>query len=324
MHALFRGRKYMLKQNVEKMERLFSVEASIANIYQKLMQLEKENKKNSKAYKENFAYLQLTQPIEHGLVKEICEENEIEDILETFSDVVEQDNVLMNVVSFSNMFDVRSRVMQMFMDYYFKEVVDTTIDDYSKTLFIYEQVILKNLIALANIHSEDNFYKEVYLTLKYNGIYTYANLLENTFETDFAASKDIEHLCFIYRLPYKQTEEKITGICRNDVQSSLQKWKKTVNRRNRGLYFESSQINPEFDLQFMYDKIGSYLMIVDEDSYHYLQDYLETLNVNDYEKSNIYSLFNSVKATKSLLEPKSKHAFVKKNLLASIELYNKN
>ena len=36
----------MLKQNVEKMERLFSVEASIANIYQKLMQLEKENKKN--------------------------------------------------------------------------------------------------------------------------------------------------------------------------------------------------------------------------------------------------------------------------------------
>ncbi len=316
----------MLKKNVEKMERLFSVEASIANIYQKLMQLEKENKKNSKAYKENFAYLQLTQPIEHKLVKEIYEENEIEDILETFSDVVEQDDVLMHVIFFSNMFDVRSRVMQMFMDYYFKEAVGTTMDDYnySKTLFIYEQIILKNLIALANIHSEDNFYKEVYLTLKYNGIYTYANLLDNTFEASFATSKDIEHFCFIYRLPYKQTEEEIIEICRNDVLSSLQKWAKLINRRNRGLYFESSQINPEFDFQFMYDKMGSYLMIVDENSYCYLQDYLEVLNVNDYEKSSIYSLFNSVKASKSLLEQKSKHAFVKKNLLSSIELYNKN
>jgi hypothetical protein len=318
----------MLKKNIEKMERLFSVEASIANIYQKLMQLEKENKKNSKVYKENFTYLELIQPIEHRLVREIYEEMEIEDILEIFSDVVEQDDILMHVTSFSKMFDVRSRVIQMFMDYHFKEAMDTTTDDYivnhSKTLFIYEQVILKNLIALANMHSEENFYREVYLTLKYNGIYTYANLLENAFETNFATSKDIEHLCFTYRLPYKQTEEEIVGICIKDLQSFLQEWKKLANSRNIEFYLENSQINPEFDLQFMYDKIGAYLMIVDENSYHYLQDYLETLNVNDYEKSSIYSLFNSIKASKILLEPKNKHAFVKKNLLSSIEFYNKN
>lgn len=315
----------MLK-NVEKMDRLLNVEASIANIYQKLLQLEKEGKKNSEIYKENFAYLDLIHPIEHRLVKEIYVEIGIEDILGIFSDIVERD-IMMDVLSFSNMFDVKRRIVFLFVDYFFKEAVDTNLMDEgnitnrSKIDFIYEQVILKNLIALTNIDSEENVYKEEYMTLKYNCIYTYANLLDNMFETDFATEKDIEQLCFIYHLSQKEIEKTIRTLCISEAQLSLEEWRLLVRCRNVGIHIQTGQISPEFALQFMYDRIGACLMGVDESSFGYLQQYLEELDINACEKASMYFLLNKIKDSKSCLEQKNKHLFVKENLLFKVEFY---
>lgn len=317
----------MLKQDVEKMERLLHLEKSLANLYQEQMQLEKEKKTDSKAYKQNLSYFDFIHSIEHKLVKEIYEKSKIDDILKLFFDVTQQD-ILMNVLTFSNRFDVKSRVLLLFMDCYFKDEMDTEIQEEidkvnsCKTYYIYEQIILKNVIRLANIHSDDNLYKDMYLTLKYNGIYTYANLFEHPFETSFATNKDIAAFCFLYRMSFKKTEKEIVEICRDEVQFFLQEWKELVDggiahRELLGI----DQATLEFYFQLLYDKVDAHLMCVDEDSFCFLRRYLETLTVNVYQKNGISSLFDKIEGLKGSLHKKKGHVFVKKNLFSNIEFY---
>ena len=319
------GGNSMIKKSLEKMDRLFCVEKSIANLYQEQMQLEKENKKNSEAYRQNLSYIDLIHSIESKLIKEIYEEIGIETILDLFSDVAKQD-IMMHVLSFLNQFDAKSRVILLLMDCYFKEEVDPNIDvekvNHCKINYIYEQIILKNLIRLANIHSEESLYKEVYLNLKYNGIYTYANLFEHSFETDFATNQDIEAFCFLYRMSFKETEKEIIEICRNEVQFFLQEWKELVeNKMDCENLLTIHQSTLEFYFQFMYDKLDAHLLNVDEDSFCFLQKYLEALNINAYQKNGIASLFDKIKDLKNSLNNKRNHVFVKQNLFSNIEFY---
>lgn len=306
----------MLRMDIE---RLLSVEASMANIYQKLMNLEKEGRKNSEEYKEQFAYLDLILPIEDALVREIYEAYPIDEILDSFS--TGEDRIFMvNVISFSKLFDVKGRVSHLFIERYFEDTLDVKIKQQvedSKIEFIYEQTILRNMTMLANQHSFNDFYREKFITLKYNGIYTYPNLFEGMFETRFSTDRDIEKYCFLYQMPYKETKEDVEERCKEEV---IDYFKKEESKKKN---LKQSSYNMDFYFELICDRLEAHLFNLNDLSIAYLQCECADLDIDDFLKYQILPHFDRVIEKKILSELNKKPIFIKSNLCSNIEFYKK-
>lgn len=193
----------------KQMERLFCIETSLTNLYQKIMTLEKEGKRDTQKYLEAIEQLKFIKTVEMSLVQDMYERYGIEEILSFFEDVSNYD-CLYTVLKTERVLDSRTRIVQLFLEYSYQDKMDlkpreekVLLDE--KYQYMADVLFLHSLLNRMKKQIEEPFYRENFITLKYNAIYTYPYLERYLFQEKI----NIYSLCFLYNMNSTEAKNKV-------------------------------------------------------------------------------------------------------------------
>lgn len=315
----------MKNVNQRQMERLFSIEISLTNVYQELMTLEKEGGKNTGEYKEGIEKLKCIKTVEMPLVEELYEQYELDQILSFFEDVSMLDT-LYSVLKFQNVFALKSRIVQLFLEYSYQGM-ETLKSREEKVLFDEKCEYIADILFLNHGHKmiqkqiENQFYKESFITLKYNAIYTYPSLERYLFHEKI----DLVSLSFLYHINLRKTERQVRRLCEEETSS-------VVLRLNELLDEEVSQnIGNPFDTEMLLLTLNAYLRNVSALTFEHFYYQFKNLEVEASLETEtqfkrealrkVMNVFQEILDEEKFKEQEKKKQYVKRDYLLPIEFY---
>ena len=321
----FKGGKSMTNINQKQMERLFCIETSLTNLYQKIMTLEKEGKIDTKEYLEGVEQLKFIKAVEMLMVQEIYEQYGIEEILNLFEDASNCD-CLYSVLELKRILDVKTRIVQLFLEYSYQDKMDlkprkakVLLDE--KCQYIGDILFLHDLINLIQKRIDECFYKETFTTLKYNAIYTYPYLERYLFHEKISACS----LCFLYNMNSKETDSKIQRFSEEEAFYVYLKLEEFLSVQ------ENKSLEHAFNLEMLLVTLKSYLFHIGTPAFQHLHGQFKNLQLEKsiveegvLEKDvlrEIGNIFTEVLDEKMFKEQEVEKQYVKRDYLKPIEFY---
>lgn len=306
----------MLKISQEKMERLFSVETSFTNTFQKRMTLEAEGKRDTQ---EVLKQLECIKSVEKTLIQEIYDAYGMEAIMEYFEEISSQD-MLYPIVHMQKTFDLKMRVFHLFLEHSYQKFAvlkprEEKIMTSEKIDYISDIVFLKNLVKIVQKKVEENVYRKDFTTLKYNLIYTYP-VLESILNHE---EVNLSSLCFLYHVSYEKAQKNLKTFSEEEASSVVSGWLGQFSTE------EKMHSDMPFEEERCLAMLKAYLFSVDDLQFYSLQSEFSILKINASILKRIMELFEETFREK--LEEKAQKTnskekqYAKKNLLSNIEFY---
>lgn len=286
---------------LEKAERLLSIEASIANLYQKLMDLEKENRKDS-YYTLFLERLELAQKYENLLLQDLYSNLGMEKTLKIFN--LEEEKKPEDL-EFSPEFSISVRLHHLILDYFYADIKplgeihsldDVLIEDvyqlrqkrllHEKACFAYHHAVFLTFLQLIQKKIQMNFYKDEFTSLKYRLLFSYpfleSQMMMGNMDT-LTDSPVLLSFAFRYGLSIKSVKEELRE--KNEANINI----KTVIY---DLLFNTQKSN--FYLERTYLLLKAQLLHESETTCFYLENFIGDLGVKSEELERVMAVFKEV------------------------------